>query len=277
MSNHVQTNHVQSNPGDLQSQLYAREKWVEACQFHDLTDQEVLEKVVQQASVGQNPTVLLDLDSTLYEVGHRTYQIMMEWALSKDSQGFPEVQAAILQMLSHQTQYSVQETLVALNCCSNSNQLSEATQSAMSFWMDRFFTDAYLSYDRPYAGAAEFVHRLHTAGVEIVYLTGRDSPNMGKGTVANLIRDAFPWGASKIHLLMKPTFHQPDLDFKKSAALSVRQLGTLIASFENEPPNIIALAELFPEAMHVFVDTVCANHGAISRQGLYKIRRYLSQ
>src|SRR4051812_47505469 len=110
---------MQFNVCDIQSELYAREKWVAACQFHDLTDLEVLEKVVQQASIGPNPTVLLDLDSTLYEVRHRTYQIMMEWAQSEESREFSEIQAAVRQMQSAQTQYSVQETIVALNCYSD--------------------------------------------------------------------------------------------------------------------------------------------------------------
>jgi hypothetical protein len=97
---------------------------------------------------------------------------------------------------------------------------------------------------------------------------------MGDGTRANLIRDGFPWETHRTHLLLKKAAHLPDLDHKKDAAQYIREHGTLVASFENEPPNIIALYEIFPDAMHVFVDTVCSDHPALAREGLYRIKGF---
>jgi len=48
-----------------------------------------------------------------------------------------------------------------------------------------------------------------------------------------------------------------------AAADYIRRHGTLVASFENEPPNVVALSKVFPDAMHVFVDTVCSDLGAM--------------
>ena len=52
-----------------------------------------VEKLKAQAKLGRreaHPLVLLDLDSTLYEVGPRTYQILREWVeTSESAAGFP--------------------------------------------------------------------------------------------------------------------------------------------------------------------------------------------
>src|SRR5690606_29410904 len=111
-----------------------------------------------------------------------------------------------------------------------------ALKSAEFFWFERFFTSEYLQFDHPYSGAPEFVQKLVDLGAQVVYLTGRDEPNMGEGTRKNLIRDRFPWNVSNTHLMMKPSFEMPDLEYKQSAAGFLRENGVLVASFENEPP-----------------------------------------
>ncbi len=140
-----------------------------------------------------------------------------------------------------------------------------------SFWTDRFFTSSYLVHDRPYLGAVKFVQDIYNLGAKVVYLTGRDEPNMGEGTRANLVRDGFPWNVERTQLLMKPEAYMDDLEFKRQAAILVNSQGALIASFENEPPNVAALHELLPDVMHVFVDTVCSEQLARPRKGLYRI------
>jgi hypothetical protein len=254
------------------SNLLSRTQWVSASEFHALSDIEVLREVHQRVRQNENAVVLLDLDATLYEVGSRTHQILVEWAGSNHGKSFRGVSEAILQMTPDQLKYSVPETLDFL---AHSQQIpafeSDAIESAQEFWFRRFFTSEYLEYDRSYPGASEFAHSLHGLGAQIVYLTGRDEPNMGEGTRRNLIRDGFPWNLHGTFLLMKPSFHMADLEYKKSAANWIRQQGTLVASFENEPPNVVALYELFPDAMHIFVDTVCSQHRALPGRGLYRI------
>jgi hypothetical protein len=150
-------------------------------------------------------------------------------------------------------------------------EVLSAWESAKDFWNRRFFTGDYLRYDRVYEGAPEFVHELYRLGAELIYLTGRDEPNMGEGTRARLRQDGFPWELERTHLLLKAAPHLDDLSHKKEAAHYVRKTGRLVASFENEPKNLAALHALFPEAMHVFVDTVYSDHPTVPRQGLYRI------
>jgi hypothetical protein len=267
-------------------ELHARQSWIAACEFHPLSVKAVLQRISQQVSdqvnLKERAIVLLDLDSTLYEVGRRTHFILQEWAQSPLASSHPQAQALILQMKHETVGYSIRDTfsnmdlvesraIDSLKARESLTHLSNAFEEVRSFWTDRFFTSSYLVHDRPYLGAVEFVRNIHALGAHIVYLTGRDEPNMGEGTRANLIRDGFPWDTERTQLLMKPAAHMDDLVFKKQAAGLVNGHGKLIASFENEPPNVAALHELLPEVMHVFVDTVCSDNLARPRRGLYRI------
>ncbi|MDR3607660.1 MAG: HAD family hydrolase [Oligoflexia bacterium] len=263
--------------------LLAREEWIAACHFHDITEAEVLHAVADRvrelkAKAGSvqsgHPLVLLDLDSTLYEVGPRSFEIIREWMDTEESLGHSRVRHALESLREEQVGYSMKDTFESIGLKAGTPEVDHALKVLKEFWAARFFSNQYLPYDRPYPGAAEFARRLHEAGAEIVYLTGRDAPRMGEGTVDNLVRDGFPWDKKGTHLLLKSDFNIPDLDHKKNAADYIRQHGTLVASFENEPPNLIALSELFPEAMHVFLDTVCSDHPAPVGKNLYRINGF---
>lgn len=100
---------------------------------------------------------------------------------------------------------------------------------------------------------------------------------MGEGTRANLLRDGFPWNVERTHLLLKPNFEMPDLEHKTNAGEYIRTHGKLVASFENEPLNIVGLYRLFPDAMHVFIDTGCSETPATPLQGLYRIEGFAAE
>lgn len=273
-----------------------RTAWIEASHFHEMNEEEVLREVSRRVSEiralatserASHPLVLLDLDSTLYEVGPRTYQILKEWAETPEASRFSQVQEALVKMLPEHVGYSLKDTFTALDLDLNHNKMTSdfergdletvaAWESAKKFWQARFFTSDYLKYDLVYRGAPEFTQEVYRLGAEVAYLTGRDEPGMGDGTRARLIKDGFPWGVPRTHLLMKAAGHMDDLEHKQEAAHYIRAHGTLIASFENEPPNVVALQELFPEAMHVFMDTVCSDRPAAQGRDLFRIQNFLS-
>lgn len=264
---------------EVQNELLSRKQWSLACQFHERNTAQILDEISTRVSAGiqtqTRPIVIFDLDSTLYEVGPRTFRIMQDWAESDQSGPHSELKSRVQALSESQVRYSVPETLE--EALSGAIQKLEGVQSIQSFWFERFFTDDYLAFDRLYPGAAEFVLKVFQTGADVVYLTGRDEPGMGRGTVQNLIRDGLPWNSERTHLLMKPRFAIPDLEFKLQASSDFCRSGALVASFENEPPNIAGLYRLFPEAMHVFVDTVCGNHGAIPYRGLYRIEDWFTE
>ena len=255
----------------------ARKEWIQACHFHDLSGQEVLREVTRRVKTTQtnSPVILLDLDSTLYEVGPRTLQILNEWIASQEFKLFsPEIQKAFQKLELSHIGYSLKDTFLNLGLTQEVPDVRSAWESARKFWRARFFTHEYLEYDRVYPGAVEFVQGLYRQGAILVYLTGRDEPGMGDGTRLYLESHGFPWGGEKTHLLTKTSSEISDIEHKQGAAGFVKSIGQLIASFENEPPNLVALYECFPQAMHVFVDTFCSDRPAKPCQGLYRIRRF---
>ena len=254
--------------------LLVRQEWIAACHFHDLTEAEVLAEVARRAQSVENSLVLLDLDGTLYDVAPRTLHILKQWRDSDAARAYPRVREALGSLdLSH-IGYSLNDAFLALGLDRDDPQLRPAFEDAKKFWGRRFFTSEYLPHDLPYAGAAKFAQQIHELGAEIIYLTGRDEPGMGEGTRANLIRDGFPWEKERTFLMCKRDASFDDLLHKKQAAAHIRERGNLIASFENEPKNLVALAELFPDAMHVFVETFCSDHEAMPCRGIYRIKGF---
>lgn len=256
------------------NQRLVRAAWIEACHFHDLNEKQVLDLVSQRVHSTSQAVVLFDLDSTLYEVGPRTHQILREWCESPESRDYPQVAGVLKNLKKEAVGYSLNDTFQTLGLDVGAPAVASVLKMLKPFWVERFFTSKYLSFDHAYPGAADFVKKVYQMGAQVVYLTGRDEPGMGDGTRQNLIRDGFPWKVERTHLLLKPTFNEPDLEHKVNAGNYIKKHGTLIASFENEPANIAALHEVFPDAMHVFVDTVYSDHGALPRQGLYRINGF---
>jgi phosphoglycolate phosphatase-like HAD superfamily hydrolase len=259
-------------------QKLSKTEWLAQCHFHDLTETEVLDAVAERVrkalGQGEKPLVLLDLDSTLYEVGPRSHQILLEWLEALESARFPRVRKELERLERAHIGYSLKDTFGAIGLSTDEPEVHEAWQSAKNFWASRFFRSEYLRYDHAYPGAAAFTRRLYDLGTHIVYLTGRDEPGMGEGTRAKLVEDGFPWDVPRTTLLMKKHSSLPDLEHKLEAAHYLKDHGLLIASFENEPANLSALYHAFPNAMHVFLDTVSSDHEAVACRGLYRVKGF---
>ena len=252
-----------------------RKQWIEASRFHDLDDRQVLDHVLESVRKGPpGGQVLLDLDSTLYEVGHRTYQILKEWRESRDAQGYPRIHAALQGLRLDHVGYSLKDTFQALGFALDDPEILAMHRQAKGFWTSRFFSSEYLKFDRPYSGASDFVRDLHRAGAAIVYLTGRDEEGMGRGTREILARDGFPVG-ERIDYVLKPTRLGDDHEHKVVSSRKLRERGPILASFENEPRNLMSIARELPGATHVFVETHCSDHPADPADGIYRIRGYL--
>jgi len=258
---------------------FVRADWVAASRFHDHSVREVLGRVADQVShwiadgrPSHRPLVLLDLDSTLYEVGSRTEAILKDWIQSESAREFPEVTEAIARdlRLGH-VGYSLRDTFRALGIA----DYGPAFESAKRYWGREFFTSRRLPHDRVYPGAVAFVRNLYELGAHLVYLTGRDEPGMGQGTRERLVSDGFPFGLVRTELLLKPSPEMDDLTHKLRSNEYVSKHGHLVASFENEPKNLVALYDLFPEAMHVLLETAASDHPAEPREGLYRIRGFV--
>ncbi len=259
--------------------LYSRNDWILNSFFHPLSTREVLEKVEQKIKDHLKrllphtpPIILLDLDSTLYEVGHRTLAIMKEWNQAPRTQ--LSIQPTLDRVTLEHIGYSLADMAHKLGLKPDHPETHHALKELKSFWGDRFFTNDYLPHDKPYPGAAEYTQGLFELGAHLVYLTGREESKMHKVTVKNLKRDNFPWCEKRTILVMKPSVSIQDVVHKQNVKSLINKTGTLIASFENEPVNIMALSKVFPEAMHIFMDTVYSDNPTEAGNNLFRINSF---
>jgi len=126
------------------------------------------------------------------------------------------------------------------------------------FWRSHFFSSQYLYADKPYPGAIEYVQELHKQGVEIYYLTGRDSLNMKAGSLASLRQHQLPL-VCEPHLHMKPQKGSfEDEEFKDIKILKIRNElpDRKIWFFENEPVILNKLISSNHPIELIWVDTV---------------------
>src|ERR1700677_2679428 len=89
-------------------------EWLKTCHFHDLTQKQVLEEGANRVRSVKKPLVLLDLDSTLYEVGPRTHEILREWLASGECLQFPEVHDVLQRLEAQHIGYSIRDTFAAV-------------------------------------------------------------------------------------------------------------------------------------------------------------------
>ncbi len=203
-----------------------------------------IEKTVAEKKV---PLIVTDLDGTLFDTALRNVRILQEWAAENASH--PHA-AAVAKASDKDMEYSTEDSLKKLG-------VDDASTSASirEFWGSRFFSDSYVVEDAPVPGAPEFMKKCAEKGAMVIYLTGRDTPRMGKGTEESLKKHGFPLDPKVALQMLKPDFKIKDLDFKKEACEKIRALGVVVAILENQPRNLVGLAKEFPDAIQIFVET----------------------
>ncbi|HOT74826.1 MAG TPA: HAD family acid phosphatase [Candidatus Wallbacteria bacterium] len=210
---------------------------------------ETLKACEKAVAEKQLPVVVFDLDSTLFDNAPRNRAIIEEFAETvKDK--YPDFYKAVKAMKNENLAYSLDDTLKNIGI-SDDKILKELKK----VWYDKFFTDKYVVLDKAYEGAVDYVTKLHKAGAKIVYLTGRDTPDMEKGTLQSLKDYKFPIGDTNSVLLTKPEKKIKDDEYKKTASAEIMKMGKVVASFDNEPKNVNLFKEVFPGAIIVFVET----------------------
>lgn len=213
---------------------------------------QVVERVEESISAGHQPIVILDLDDTLINTRERNLRILKEFARQPEIQtAHPAAALKIQNLRMSDIRYQSSDTLKAIGV-----DHEDVLKKASDFWLTRFFTNAYCALDRANPGATKYLHRLVRAGAMVVYLTGRDVPRMHDGTLESLGRNMFPTNSDHALLMMKPDAKMDDLQFKKDSFAQIEKMGEVVGLFENEPANLNAMAEAFPDAEAIFLDTI---------------------
>ncbi|MDI1451667.1 HAD family hydrolase [Polyangium sp. 6x1] len=193
--------------------------------------------------------VVFDLDGTIMDNRPRVVAILHELAEVWRAR-HPNEAAALAAASIHDVVYGLVDTLRSLG-------VSEPTlhEEGFRFWRERFFCDPHIRHDTEIPGARDYVRACYDAGAIIVYLTGRDLPNMALGSFASLRDLGFPIGVVGTELVTKPAFETPDSVFKREVAPALARLGEVVAVFDNEPANCNLFLEIHPACTTVFVDT----------------------
>jgi hypothetical protein len=98
---------------------------------------------------------------------------------------------------------------------------------------------------------------------------------MAFGTFDQLKAHGLPIERERTRLILKPKRHHDDLVFKAGAVKNLESVGVVVASFENEPKNLVALAEVLPpNAMNIFIESVSSDHPAPAGKNVFRISHF---
>lgn len=191
---------------------------------------------------------VFDLDSTLFNVSTRTRQILLEFAEAYNQPALKTVEVKT-------EDWGVKEAVLRAGYLPEKDH--DLLVSLRDFWRERFFSDDYVHYDVPYAGAVSYVLELAETGCEIKYLTGRDQQRMGQGSEEVLKKWGFP--CEQGQLFLKPERTLEDELFKNDWFLNLdRKPYKKIYFFENEPVNINAVSKSCPDIDIIYIETTHA-------------------
>lgn len=252
--------------------------WIRDCDFPDETHTKVLERVLavvrHAISRGEKPVLVFDLDSTLYDTGPRAHASLR--AVLRDHGGLlPSATREKLEAIERFRWFSVPEAFEAQGLSMLDPVHAQAWKAIAPYWFDHYRSEAMVALDVLYRGAGEYVRKAYDAGATLAYVTGRQRVLMERSTKAALVRDGLPYGLdARAHLFMKGPEERRDIEFKRATVQHVRLLGTVVATFDNEPGNVVTFADAFPDAVNVFVDTVASDKEQPPRAGLARISRW---
>ncbi len=227
--------------------------------MQNLPDQKaILEHVLERIRSFRTPTqdivCIFDLDSTLYDLTDRKQQIVLSYLkIAEKLSKFPNECDRLKHIQVHKNEFGIDEALSRVG-------LTQAQQPAFyedvyKYWEFYFFHNDFLRYDVTIDGAVEYVRKVDALGAQVIYLTGRDEPRMGEGTLASLKASGFPLEKNSIQICMKPHSKVEDHDFKLDFMNSLEENFKEVWLFENEPVNINLIEKHFPATRFVFIDT----------------------
>jgi hypothetical protein len=238
--------------------------WLVRNDFQDLSPLELKswiefdsKQVVTQS--GAPCAWVFDLDSTLFCTGDRTRRILFDflrshhatrpvwWLLHKKLSEVPQVYN-----VEHMFFEALKSSVGAQRAQQEAHELWQVFRP---FWTHEFFSHRFMQHDSAYGGSVELVNQVQEAGIEIVYLSGRDHHRSRDGSRSALVKAGFPMGHGT-QLMIKKDASVGDLEFKERAASILKSRFRVSLTIDNEPENIAMFARAWPEARIVHFASV---------------------
>jgi hypothetical protein len=212
-----------------------------------------LARATQAAQPGE-VLMVFDLDSTLLDLSQRVQAILEDFVARAENRArFPDSCERLMSVEIRRQDWGLKEPLARLGMTPTSH--ADFFQSVQRAWAQGFFSNHYLRHDRPLRGAVEFVRHLHDHGAHIMYLTGRDVPRMGEGTLRSLLQHGFPNSQARTDLVLKATAHHDDAEFKAEILSARAPQHRKLVLFENEPVNLQCVEQRLPQVELVWIDS----------------------
>lgn len=207
----------------------------------------VLDRMIAQCeAAGEGAVAVFDLDGCLFDNRPRILQIWRELASRTGQLALYQVEPEHFEDWTHARTFA--------NAGMTAAEIEAALPVAEPAFFRHFFEGEYCVHDHPMPGARRVVWAAYTAGLEVVYLTGRHE-EMREGSAQSIVRCGFPLGRPRSRLVMKPDMETDDLSFKGEALREIATLGRPVLLVDNEPGNVNIFQESFPEALVVWVET----------------------
>jgi hypothetical protein len=209
---------------------------------------------------------VFDLDSTLLDNRPRQALIMREYGERHGVAALASAKAEVWKGWSAK--------VAMTNAGLDEAQIAEHFDPFRSYWHDCFFTSEYCKHDWPIVGAPEYVRAALDTGARVAYVTGRHE-GMRTGTVESFHEPAFPVpDGDRIQLLMKPNLEESDDVYKDRTYAVLRELGALVAAFDNEPTHINGYKDAFNDATCVHLATDHSLREVKVAEGVVSIRNF---
>jgi hypothetical protein len=228
-------------------------------------DPTVLERVLARVRAMPGAVVVFDLDSTVLDNKPRQARILREFGAAH---GIDKLMQA---RTGHWVDWSITHAMA--NAGLSDDEVARWADAAKQFWRERFFTSEYCRDDEAIAGARDYLAAVAATGGVIAYCTGRHEPMRG-GTVENFARLGYPLPGARVQLLMKPVFELSDDDWKVEAFARLKQLGGVVAVFDNEPTHVNGYRTGFPDAIVVHLATDDSGRPVTLAPGVVSIRDF---
>lgn len=226
-----------------------------------------LDAVLADVSALPGALVVFDLDDTLFSTNDRHLRILKEYADLVEARA-PEAAALLRAIDRERLRYQITET------AANAGLDAALVKDLRDFWFARFFKNPYLLEDSVVPGAPAYCAEVRARGGAIVYVTGRDE-GMRDGTEKSFARHGFPEpDGDGVKLVLKPRFDTPDAAFKAEVLVRLASMGTVAASFENEPLHINLFREAFPKGRHFLLETKHSGKPVIPHADVLRIRDF---
>lgn len=214
---------------------------------------QVYNQIKAQIETGNSVLVLFDLDSTIFNVSHRSQAIINELCENQDFKAkFPDSVEKLQKLKLTYRDWGIFEALKK----SKIEAPLEFFEIINKTWKKNFFINEYIKYDRVYDGVVDYVHQVQKTVTQLAYLTGRNRPFMGEGTEASLLQHGLPFTKEAVELFMKPEKGGIDELYKESVVRDFVGEFDHIWVFDNEPVILNHLEDKFSDIHLVYIDTV---------------------